>query len=246
MKSVFKIAFGVLLLPLITGVSLWQLNEQGFFNLTQVEFLNSDQTAPPEYLLPFIQSVDSRLDSFKGKSLFEINLNEMHQQIAMEKWVNNLEIYRQWPNKLKILIQTHDVVLLYWNKKNQVQPILENSEMLEPLKKNALPDRAIVFDAKIATKTSLRRQAVTVIKSLPKEGPLSQATVAELGYDTRDGFWLKLIKKDLLVKMGDEKFDLKTNRVSHVLEYLDSKQIDARVIDANLSQKVLVRLRKGP
>ena len=39
---------------------------------------------------------------------------------------------------------------------------------------------------------------------------------------------------------------IKAQRVSQVLEYMETRQLEARVIDANLSKKVLVRLRKDP
>jgi cell division protein FtsQ len=39
---------------------------------------------------------------------------------------------------------------------------------------------------------------------------------------------------------------LKAARVAQVIEYMETRQLEARVIDANLSKKVLVRLRKDP
>jgi cell division protein FtsQ len=39
---------------------------------------------------------------------------------------------------------------------------------------------------------------------------------------------------------------LKADRVGQVLDYLEKHELDARVIDANLTKKVLVRLRKRP
>jgi cell division protein FtsQ len=54
------------------------------------------------------------------------------------------------------------------------------------------------------------------------------------------------MNKELRVKLGNENFESKSLRVSQVIDYIENKQIEARVIDANLSQKVLVRLRKEP
>ena len=55
-----------------------------------------------------------------------------------------------------------------------------------------------------------------------------------------------LLQNGLQIKIGDEHVRTKSFRISKVLDYLDSKKFQARVIDANLSQKVLVRLRKDP
>ncbi len=55
---------------------------------------------------------------------------------------------------------------------------------------------------------------------------------------------MTLIRTGVRVKIGEDQVALKAARVSQVVDYLDAKQFDARVIDANLSKKVLVRLRK--
>jgi cell division protein FtsQ len=57
---------------------------------------------------------------------------------------------------------------------------------------------------------------------------------------------MTLIKTGVRVKMGEDQMALKAARVSQVVDYLETRQFDARVIDANLSKKVLVRLRKDP
>ena len=67
-----------------------------------------------------------------------------------------------------------------------------------------------------------------------------------MSYKEKEGFWLTLIRSGVEVRIGEELVPLKSARVSQVLDYLKSHQFEARVIDADLSQKVLVRLRKDP
>ena len=43
-------------------------------------------------------------------------------------------------------------------------------------------------------------------------------------------------------KYGEDQFEIKSSRVSQVIDYLENRDLKARVIDANLSKKVLVRL----
>ncbi len=57
---------------------------------------------------------------------------------------------------------------------------------------------------------------------------------------------MTMIKTGIQVKMGEDQVSLKSARVAQVVDYLETRQFDARVIDANLSKKVLVRLRKDP
>ncbi len=245
-KTFLKISLILILLPLLIGIPLWSLNDQGYFLLNKINFENQEVASTDAYISTLMKSLDKKLEVFKGKSLFEVDLNEIVKIISSEKWIQSFEVQREWPNSLKVKIKNYELVMLYWNEKNEAFPIFSNNEMLDKINRKEIPDLIHVFDKKYASQKDLRKKTIEMIQKLPEQGPLSQKQIAEVGYDNKAGFWLQLIKKDLLVKMGDEKIEIKSERVSNVIEYLESKQIDARVIDANLSQKVLVRLRKDP
>lgn len=85
-----------------------------------------------------------------------------------------------------------------------------------------------------------------MIDEIPTEGKFSQKRISEIRHDSKDGFWMTMMKTGLRVKMGEDNFALKASRVGQVIEYMENRQLEARVIDANLSKKVLVRLRKDP
>ncbi len=236
----------MIFLPIVFLVPLWKLNEQGFFELKEIKYENAYWDHQDYYLDSLKKNLNSQLEKFKGKSLLQIDLSEVVKIIANEKWIRNFEVQREWPNTLKIKINKFDIVMLYWDENNDVFPIFENNEMLDKIHKNQIPDRVHLYDRKVALQKDLRKKTIDLIQRLPEKGPLNQNEIAEVGYNKKTGFWLQLIKKDLLIQMGEDKIEIKSERVSNVMEYLESKQIDARVIDANLSQKVLVRLRKGP
>lgn len=245
-KKVLQVFIILIVLPLLIFIPLRSLDQQGYFKLKSIEFVLLDQQENISYFQSLAQKAQDRLSVFKEKSLFEVDLKEMAKLISSEKWIENFEIQREWPNSIKVKINANELVMLYWNEKNEVYPIFSNNEMLERINKKEMPDVIHTFDKKIANQKELRKKVIDVIQKLPEKGPLSAKQIAEVGFDTKAGYWFQLIKKDLLIKMGEEKMELKSERVSNVIEYLETKQIDARVIDANLSQKVLVRLRKDP
>ena len=74
---------------------------------------------------------------------------------------------------------------------------------------------------------------------------MSRTKLSEVSYDRRDGYWIQLIDSNVKIKFGENDFAMKSARVSQVLEYLEKKDLKARVIDANLSKKVLVRLQQS-
>lgn len=249
LKNLAKICLSLILIPgPIAGV-VWYLNQKHFFDLTELDFkteFGHENPSGKPILDNEIRSLSKKLEEFKGASLFEVNLQKIQKTIESESWVKSVEIYREWPNKLKIVIGAYDVVLLYWMNEKKIYPILENSRLLEPLTVGQAPDRTITIEKKIFTEYNVRKKAVDLLNSLPINGSFSTAKISEVGYDSKEGFWTELLNRELRVKLGNENFESKSLRVSQVLDYIENKQIEARVIDANLSQKVLVRLRKEP
>ena len=121
-----------------------------------------------------------------------------------------------------------------------------DGNFLDTIETRQAPDVALLEGEIFLKKPELRKKAVEVLAELPEEGSFSQKSISEVRYDTKEGFWMTLIKSGIQVKIGEDKVGLKAARVSQVVDYLDSRQFEARVIDANLSKKVLVRLRKDP
>lgn len=245
-KTVLKIFIVLIVLPLLIVIPVRSLDQQGYFKLKNIQLVLVDQSVNKNYYNTLAKQTEQQLSVFLSKSLFEVDLGKMANIISNEKWIEDFEIQREWPDSIKVKVNANELVMLYWNEKNDIYPIFSNNEMLDKLSKKDLPDAIHTYDRKIANQKELRRKVIDVIQKLPEKGPLNPKMIAEVGYDSKAGYWFQLIKKDLLVKMGEEKMELKSERVSNVIEYLETKQIDARVIDANLSQKVLVRLRKDP
>jgi cell division protein FtsQ len=118
--------------------------------------------------------------------------------------------------------------------------------MLESVSQKAAPDVALIQGDIFEKNLDVRQRAVKTIDEIPHTGKFSQKNISELRFDPKQGFWATLIGTGMRVKLGEEQISLKSARVSQVIEYMETRQLEARVIDANLSKKVLVRLRKDP
>lgn len=249
LKKIIKFCLSLIVIPGLIVGSVWYLNKSHFFDVTELDFKTEFSKESPNgksILDNEIGVLSKKLESFKGTSLFEVDLEKIQQTIEMENWVKSVEVYREWPNRLKIVIDAYDIVLLFWMNEKKIFPILENNRVLDPLSISQAPDRAITLEKKIFTETKIRKKAIDLLGSLPLNGSFSTAKISEVGYDSKEGFWTELLNREMRVKLGNENFETKSLRVSQVLDYIENKQIEARVIDANLSQKVLVRLRKEP
>lgn len=246
-KLVLKLFLGFIVIPAALVGTFYYLNEHGFFNIEKVEVvLENPPQGQEQFLKPNVDALEELLAKYKGESLWNIKLKSVSAELKKQEWIENTQISRSWPATLSLRVRPYEVKLLYMAKGGKLVPIIKSGEFLDAIEAKQAPDVAILDGDVFAKKKDLRKKAVDVIEQIPAQGSFSRKTISEVRYDNKEGFWMTLIKSGTQVKIGEEQVALKAARVSRVVDYLETKQFDARVIDADLSKKVLVRLRKDP
>ncbi|UYL09955.1 FtsQ-type POTRA domain-containing protein [Bdellovibrio sp. SKB1291214] len=246
-KLVLKLFVGFVVIPAALIGTLYYLNENGFFNIQKVEVvLENPPQGQEQFLKPNVDALEAALAKYKGESLWNIKLRSVNKELQKQEWIEGVQISRQWPTTLSLRVRPYEVKLLYMGKAGKLVPIIKSGDFLDPIEAKEAPDLAILDGDAFAKKKDLRKKAVDVIEQIPTNGSFSRKTISEVRYDNKEGFWMTLIKTGTQVKIGEDQVALKAARVSRVVDYLETKQFDARVIDADLSKKVLVRLRKDP
>lgn len=237
--------------PLLAGGGLWILNQGGFFNVNKIEteIVNSDlggSEKTPLHLVAGVKALEEKLVQLRGTSLWSLDLEKLSNEVSQLKWVEQFHLVRVWPSTLRLKISPQKILLLYKGERGELRPLTASGELLDPISASEAPDVTVLTGESFAKKKKLREEALEVIKKVPKVGSFSRQTIAELSYDPHEGFWMNLTQPRVLIKMGEGDIPVKSLRVSQVVDYLENQQLEARVIDANLPQKVLVRLRKDP
>lgn len=241
--SLISVVVGI---PLILGGSLFWLNQKGFFNLDRIEVLVDKVEIQSHYLKPQAERIEKILEQARGQSLWGIDLKKLREEIQQLNWVEEVILVRRWPTTLQAKIVPYDVKMLLLTKKNEFMPIVKNGEVLPAIDVKHLPDATILRGEGFQKNISLRREAVNLWEKIPSEGNFSRAQISEIFYREKEGFWVSLVKSGVEVRLGQGDVKLKSARISRVLEYLQNNEFNPRVIDADLSQKVLVRLRTDP
>jgi cell division protein FtsQ len=244
LKIFVKFVIGIVILPAAITGTIWHLQKKGFFNIDNIDVVVENSVNQAAYLQPLVKILDNNLESLRGTSLWNVDIQHVHDTLAQMPWIENISLSRRWPSKLRVTVRAKAVDLVLMTKSGRFMPIAENGESLPSIELKQVPDVAILQGENFETRPELRKRAADLLKEIPAEGAFSKKTISEIHYDDRDGFWLTLVKDGIRVKIGQDQVSLKSARVSHVLEYIESRDLDARVIDANLSKKVLVRLRK--
>jgi cell division protein FtsQ len=254
-KKFFKIIAAFIILPLAVFLSFYSLDQQGFFKIDKVEIKVNALSSQKNFVAPKVRQLQAKLDLVKGISLWKAPLSQIQASLKEEKWIKEFQLSRAWPSGIQLVIQPDEIAILVLapaadatsiNETTAMSPITQTGKVLEKIKSNTAPNSIVSHDSLLLTNAEVREGAISVIKSLPADGNMSAAKVSEIGYDKKEGYWIKLLQSETKVNFGEEQFEIKSARISEVINYLESRSLKARVIDANLSKKVLVRLQQNP
>ena len=244
--NIIRLLATFVVLPAVVFLSVYSLDQQGFFKIDAIDIKITVKPSQKVFVKPYVESVNAKLAAFKGNSLWKLSLKNVSEILRMESWIEDFRISRSWPSGLDIEITPHEIAYLIHSREakgaSEFFPVTKSAVVLEKVDSKQAPAVAVVRGEYFLKNSKIREGVVSILKSLPTIGKLQTSQVAELGYDKKDGYWIQLIQSDVKIKYGEDQFEIKSVRVSQVMDYLDNRDLKARVIDANLSKKVLVRL----
>ncbi len=191
-------------------------------------------------------SLAPQFQYFAGRFFWEVPLSKVYEIAAKDKRVRKVQIYREFPTKLRVEVEPQTPVLAYLSSDNRIYPIAADATLLPALTLQDVPDLPILRGEEFRDEQKVRETALELFEMIPAEGNLRKKAVSEILYSRKDGYRIFLNSVSSEIKMGDADFGPKLSRVEKVLAYLDSQNIKGRVIDARFSKKVVVRVRKGP
>ena len=225
------------------------LDRQGYYNLHEFEIEVVNRSEESGRLFVHLTSqLSERLRKFHGQSLWTLPLEDVSKELSQQLWIDSFKIVRVWPHRVRLKLFAGEIAFNYMKSSrrgvSQIFPVTWEGKILEPVKAQIAPLVPFVNSSDLVeTRESLAR-TLNVLKDIPQEGMFSRNKISEIGFKKNDGFWVQLIHSDIHINLGEDQIARKSRRLAQVLDYVESREIDVRVIDANLSKKVLVRLRK--
>lgn len=197
-----------------------------------------------QYFAPRQVQLTQQLEKFKKHSLWSLSLREVRKVVLANEWVKSVSIKKSWPDAIELVVEPVEIGFVAVDKTGLLRPLTSQGKLLTAVSVSQAPD-AILLKSDLTSNAEKRNQVTQLIRQVPAKGPFSLETISEVRLE-KDGYWVKLMRSGIDIKLGTNEIPLKAARVSKVVEYLESHQMDARVIDADLSKKVLVRLRQAP
>lgn len=233
----------LLLLPLLIFGSFVALHREGFFSIREIHLGIADEQAMPLWLNSKWSEFSKDMEIFRDRDMWNLQLGEVTQKLSSYPWIQASEVSKSWPNSLQIKVRYKNLVAFAKTPKGRLVPLLSDGSRLNF---DSLPVSVslpvLSGNISIDDKDQIL-EALQFISLAPR--PLADR-ISEIGFDPKEGYWTLILPFAVKIKWGFQATENRVLRVQKVLEYLDSRQLRARVIDANLSKKVVVRLRKDP
>jgi cell division protein FtsQ len=223
------------------------VHEKGLLKVNQIEVIMDDVSLNKSpYWNDLLGKIRPRLTEFETKNIWQVPLIKIAGKFQSEAWVNNVTVSREWPQRIRVKVKNKKIKLLLLNSEGRLIPIDEKGEFLPIIQWSQAPSLPLLRGAVLNSQINLRKKMLDFFDQLPESGLFSTKQISDITYNEVDGFIATLVWKSLQVKLGFEPSTLVSLRISQVLEYLQSRNINVRVIDANFSKKVLVKLRNQP
>lgn len=221
-------------------------NEKSLFEVNQIlitpEMNSMDKLAWEETN----KNIESSLSAYKGKKIWEVSLSMIREQLVRFPSIQKLQVQKVWPNKLEVSYALPELKAIYPLLNGKYQILATDGRWIGPFTWSRLPGLPWMRGDWVVKKPEMISVALQLLEQLPKKSALSAEQVSEIQFSELDGFLLTLVKSGQQIRFGTDDFEIKSLRGLQVLDYLQTRGLESRVIDLNFSKKVLVRLRNHP
>ena len=246
-KNILKIS--ALIAGVVLAVGLTLHLDQKLFAIEAIDMAWTPQAkeycVEQKLLCEYLQNeMNEKLKTVTDKKIWQVDITSLRQQLMQNNWFKMVAISRKYPNKISLVLDIEvPVALLAYN--SEIYAVAGDGQTLTNVKVSFLPALPVLKGENFFRSLSLRKLATNFLKDVVDNSELSPKTIAEMTYSKEENFSLLILPSKTIVKMSADQVALKAARVAQVIEYLNSNQMNGRVIDARFSKKVLVRLRKG-
>jgi cell division septal protein FtsQ len=187
-------------------------------------------------------SLSSQFLQFDGRFLWQISLDELKKLTMSDSRVEALQIHRVFPNQLKVVVRPQKSAFVILESDHSVRAVALDGRLLPSQSLMESDDLPVVRGKLFLKSLKQRQRLVEILSSIPKKGRFSQVEISEI-VRTERGDLKVLLKTDEHVFLPKEMSSSTSDRIERVLNYLDSRHMQGRVIDARYSKKIVVRLR---
>ena len=236
-KRIALIFFFLAFLPLAFHAA----TREGLFRLSEIEVIPNQGVEPA--FEDYFSNLKNQLGVFRGANIWEVKIEAVLAVVTVEPWVASAKVYRRFPHTLRVELVAKTPVAITLSKRGKLQLLSDDGALLPPIRETRAPKLPVISDARLIQTPDLHSKVIALLRELPATGRLSRESLSAVTLSKDGEIWLQHLATKSAIKLGEDQVSLRSARVEKVLEYLEHNNINSRVIDADFSKKVLVKLR---
>ena len=238
----------VCLIPFLLAVTLWSLIKNDSFRIQSVEWSIQPHSSLPEFIWNELsqQKLKQSEQHFISLNLWLLDESIIGRVFDEFEWVCNWRARKQWP--LTLFIEVELCAISLWEKQGkQIRPFYANKKWGRWYSLSAQENFPFTFEFPVVWGEEQKLVFAQRFLSFIHTGNISWLPKMQYAKVAPDGSIAWQLNKGAVTLLTRGDIDLNQwERVTRVLEFIEKKQIGARVIDATVTKKILVRLRGGP
>lgn len=215
------------------------LNSSEYFYIKQMVFKGCGKAKEEE--LYKLADIDDRTN------LLALDLNDVVVKILRHPWIKNVNIKKQYPDKLFIGIEEREPVamvnldnLYYVDIDGEIFKKLEQDDSRDFIVISGLSAQKAFSNN--AEDKKLVNRAISLIKMLKQRKSFTDNDVSEILLDERLGITLFTYNSAIPVRVGFQFQNDRFDRLTRVLGELDKSEKVPEYIDIDYNQKVVVKV----
>jgi cell division protein FtsQ len=181
-----------------------------------------------------------------GDDLLSLRLRRIGEQLAKNPWVEKVRVRRYFPHVLAIEVTEREPVavvnmgyLYYLDKNGEIFKPLNEGDRLDYPVLTGFTEEDLGKDP--AGSREMLKRARDLIALLTSRTAFRMEDVSEIHCDKGYGFTLFLANGGVPVKLGNDAFDEKLNRLARIYQDLQPQMASLVYIDLDYNDKIIVK-----
>lgn len=215
-----------------------------FFHFTKIEKIDlkiDSQSVDFHISEKTKKKIISELTIYKGKKIWQVDLDNIASKISKNYPALNVHIVRQIPNHIIVFLKQRGSAALLLKDSGGLYTISFDGKLQNQLKTYQALDLPILTGKEFIKNQSLRKKAIQLLSHLPERGLISSYNTSEVIYNKKNSsFLLILVSNNFTIELVDKASPKRLNEINFVLNYLIQKNIKRSRVDARFDKKIIV------
>ena len=189
--------------------------------------------------------MESHLEKYKGKFTWTISLKQIAEELQKIYPSKQVQVVRKLPNQILIVIEKDKPIAILMKGEGRFYSLSKGGGIGGQISQGQSLNFPVLRGKDFWKHENLRKQVLTLLTGLPKEGLMNFKNISEVKYKPKTkSFLFVLVSHNFIVETKKELHLSQAKNINFTLDYLAEKQMLGRHIDSRFEKKIIVNTIK--